>query len=677
MDLIGRTLGQYHITEQIGQGGMATVYKAYQPNLERFVAIKVLASHHGRVAGFKERFFREARAVAQLSHPNILPVYDVGMDNDICYLVMKCIKGRSLRELIGEQMSLSQVSKYIDQIAAALDHAHEQGVIHRDIKTSNLLVEGEWVFLMDFGIAKIREASMALTGTGELLGTPCYMSPEQASGKPVDHRTDIYSLGVVLYEMVTGTIPFKGETPYGVIYQLINNPLPLPRQHRPDLPKKVENVIFKSLAKNPDHRFSTAGQLAAALREALAPEPVKVFKSSEDSTVRTPAKGVPPVGSPGNRAGPQHSAPGPVYSASQSNRTILVLGIGLILVLAGALFTYLIIVGNGPILPSIPSARVDRAPPFQPRPATLQVETNPKGATIKVDGVLKGSSPAALDVEPGEHRLRVELPGHQAWEEMLRLVDPKVYPVKIDLMPITRAATVRIESAPAGAEVSVDGVSKGKTPFESQLPLGSYSVRVGLSGYKESQRVLKVSEAKEYQLLVELTRMDAPEVPPPAQGQEGAADLDTYFDKGRQLFESKNYSEAYELFMKSAGQGHAESQNEVGYMTMHGLGVKKDLKSAAAWLRKAAAQGNAASQNNLGILYLRGGPGIQQDDREAFNWFRLAAEQGNRDGQFYVGNMYRYGRGQSEDSEQAAEWFRKAAAQGHEGAAKALKALGK
>ena len=283
MELIGKTLGQYRIVERIGQGGMATVYKAYQANLDRFVALKVLPPQHAQTPGYRERFFREAKAVARLSHPNILPIFDIGIEADLSYIAMKYVPDRSLRDIMGEPMRLETVCRYLDQIAGALDHAHGSGIIHRDIKPGNLLLEGDRVFLVDFGIAKILEESVALTFTGEIMGTPFYISPEQASGKPVDQRTDIYSLGIVVYQMVTGEVPYKGETPYGVIFRHINDPLPLPREHRPDLPESVERVILKALAKNPDDRYQKAGLMAEALREAvqgtmrqdrgIAPEP--------------------------------------------------------------------------------------------------------------------------------------------------------------------------------------------------------------------------------------------------------------------------------------------------------------------------------------------------------------------------------------------------------------------
>lgn len=269
MSLIGQTLGQYQIIEQIGQGGMATVYKAYQSGLDRFVAIKVLPAQHALTPGFKERFNLEAKAVAQLSHPNILPIYDAGIAGDLSYFVMKYVAGPTLRQQLGQPMDLPTVSRYLDQIAAALDHAHERGIIHRDVKPSNILIENDWLLLADFGLAKIIEGSQDITGSGAIVGTPSYLSPEQAEGKPADHRADIYSLGILLFEMIIGYVPYDADTPMAILFKHIYEPLPRPRRLRPDIPASVENVILKAMAKNPAQRYHRATELAQALREQL------------------------------------------------------------------------------------------------------------------------------------------------------------------------------------------------------------------------------------------------------------------------------------------------------------------------------------------------------------------------------------------------------------------------
>jgi serine/threonine protein kinase len=265
-DLIGRTLGQYQIVEQIGQGGMAAVYKAFQPGLERYVALKVLSPIYAEQPGFLDRFRREARAIANLHHPNILPVYDFGHEGGYSFIAMRYVAtARTLKEVMQDRLDLKQVAGLIGQIAEALDHAHQQGVIHRDVKPSNVLMDGRWALLTDFGLAKMTEASVKLTGSGVGVGTPAYMSPEQGQGLDVDRRTDIYSLGIILFEMLTGQIPHNAETPLAIVLKRITEPLPLPRSINPQIPEAVERVILKALARDPESRYDSAGGMAEAL----------------------------------------------------------------------------------------------------------------------------------------------------------------------------------------------------------------------------------------------------------------------------------------------------------------------------------------------------------------------------------------------------------------------------
>jgi len=297
MDLIGRTLdGKYRIVEQIGRGGMASVFKAYQPALDRYVAIKVLPAEHALAPGFSERFVREARAVAQLNHPNILPVIDFGQEEGLSYIVMKYVASGTLKDRLGRPMDLTETTRIIEQIAAALDHAHGRGILHRDVKASNVLLdEGGWVQLADFGLAKILAGDEGLTATGVGIGTPAYMSPEQGQGRPVDHRTDIYSLGVVLYEMVTGRLPYDAETPMAIVFKHIYEPMPLPRQVNRALPEEVERVIFRAMAKTPADRYHSAGEMARALQQAVAkPSPIAEVSATEGAVEGRATQVIPP-----------------------------------------------------------------------------------------------------------------------------------------------------------------------------------------------------------------------------------------------------------------------------------------------------------------------------------------------------------------------------------------------
>lgn len=277
---IGEMLGPYQIVAQIGQGGMATVFKAYQPSMDRYVALKVLPSHFTQDETFVARFNQEARTLARLEHPHILPVYDYGEHEGITYLVMRYVEAGTLRDLIEQKgvLDLAQVVHILGQVGRALGYAHSQGVIHRDVKPSNVLIDqlGN-AFLTDFGIAKLVAGSARFTGSGVVIGTPAYMSPEQGLGKPVDHRCDIYALGVMLYEMLVGQVPYDAETPLAVLMKHVSAPLPPPRQLRPDLPEVFERIALKALAKVPEARFQTAERMAEMLERAIAGLPTEII----------------------------------------------------------------------------------------------------------------------------------------------------------------------------------------------------------------------------------------------------------------------------------------------------------------------------------------------------------------------------------------------------------------
>ncbi len=296
--LIGRTLGQYQIVEQIGEGGMATVYKAYQPGLDRYVAVKVLPPIHAQQPGFTERFRREARAIANLHHPNILPVYEFGQEDDYSYIVMRYVDGaRTLKAVMAEGVGLAKAADLIGQIAGALDHGHQRGIIHRDVKPSNVLMDGDWALLTDFGLAKMTEASVQLTGSGVGVGTPAYMSPEQGQGAPIDHRTDVYSLGIILFEMLTGQIPHNAETPFAIVLKRVTEPLPVPRDLNPDIPDAVQRVILKALARDRESRFASAQEMADALKRAvLEATPTQIGLGREEAAEKvTPEPMAPTV----------------------------------------------------------------------------------------------------------------------------------------------------------------------------------------------------------------------------------------------------------------------------------------------------------------------------------------------------------------------------------------------
>jgi len=268
---VGENVGPYRIVEQFGQGGMATVYKAYHASLDRYVALKALHPAFNQDPNFEARFQREARVVAKLEHPNIVPIYDYSEHEKRPYLVMKFIEGITLKARMDQgPLSSDEVIKIVDAVGFALAYAHKQGVLHRDIKPSNVLMatDGQ-IYLADFGLARIAQSGESTLSSDMIMGTPQYISPEQAMGKAdLDRRTDLYSFGVMLYEMVVGKVPFNADTPFSIIHDHIYSPLPLPRAVNPKVPEPVERVLLKALAKEREDRFEDAKQLIDAFKEA-------------------------------------------------------------------------------------------------------------------------------------------------------------------------------------------------------------------------------------------------------------------------------------------------------------------------------------------------------------------------------------------------------------------------
>jgi serine/threonine protein kinase len=269
-DLVGRAWGRFLIIEERGRGGMAVVYRAYDNVLQRTVALKVLLPHLAANAEFTRRFEREAITAANLRHPNVVIIYDVGSHESFQYIVMEYLDGPTLHQEIQKEGSLpvNRVIPIIGQLASALDYAHQQGLVHRDVKPANVLVgTRDHITLTDFGLVKAANMSK-ITAEGMASGTLRYMSPEQAMGKELDGRSDVYSLGVVAYEMLSGEAPFSAATPYQVLNELIHKPPPPLAPLNVSVNARLEQAVFQALAKDPTGRFGTAGELSAALASA-------------------------------------------------------------------------------------------------------------------------------------------------------------------------------------------------------------------------------------------------------------------------------------------------------------------------------------------------------------------------------------------------------------------------
>ncbi|MBM7644311.1 serine/threonine-protein kinase [Scopulibacillus daqui] len=298
--MIGRRLsGRYEIISRLGDGGMAIVYKAQDLILERLVAVKVLRSEFSNDEDFIRRFRREAESVSSLSHPNIVSIYDIGEEEDCYFIVMEYVDGETLKDFIKEHspVAISEAVYILKQMASALEHAHEYGIVHRDIKPHNILIDEQGIVkVTDFGIA-VAMNSATITFTNSIMGSAHYLSPEQAKGSKATIKSDIYALGIVMYELLTGQLPFPGTSPVTVALKHLNEPLPLPSKYRSDIPQSIENIVIKATAKDPKFRYENMSEFYQDLETALDPnrqnEPRLIleedYENDEEKTKIIPA----------------------------------------------------------------------------------------------------------------------------------------------------------------------------------------------------------------------------------------------------------------------------------------------------------------------------------------------------------------------------------------------------
>ena len=341
-DLTGTTIGNYDVVGLLGKGGMATVYRARQETMGRDVAIKIVPHEDDESSAMiLQRFEREVRLIAQLQHPQILPVFDFGQTTDFTYLVMRLVETGTLADRLERgPFTPEQAAHILDQVASALDHAHQHGIVHRDLKPANVFLDTEEnVYLADFGIAKLLgRVDTQLTATGFVLGTPAYMPPEQITDQPIDRRADVYALGLILFEMLTGQQVFSGSSAASVIFKHVSEPPPVPSSVASHLTPQIDAAILKALAKSPDDRYQTAGELAAAFRDAIQPQTV--------ATAGFPAGTMP--SSALSRSATPPGIPSPKTGVDRK----WLIGGGLLLLVGGGLLTITVVVVVGILLSS-------------------------------------------------------------------------------------------------------------------------------------------------------------------------------------------------------------------------------------------------------------------------------------------------------------------------------------
>jgi serine/threonine-protein kinase len=406
----GSNFGVYRIMGPLGRGGMASVYRAYEPALDRYVAIKVLPAESVQEETSAERFRREAKVIARLEHPNIIPIFAYGIEDGLPWMAMRLVGGGSLAALLkAQRLAAERCVAILAGVADALDYAHGKGVVHRDVKPQNVLLdESQRVYLADFGIARLTETATVLTAAGLITGTPQYMAPEQATGKPVDSRADIYALGVVAYEMLTGRVPFSADTPVAVLMKHVTEPIPVPTAG--EVPEPLVRALLKALAKSPDDRWDTAGDFVRALQAGpAAPAPratltsptlsvagarvtaagVPALTGAQPSPLATApalhptARGLPATWPPTSApTAPGAAVPAPAPPARRSAALPLALG-GAAALAALAVAVALLWDGGGAAAPSPSPAPVAESPLAAPPPATAPPATlAPEAAVV-------------------------------------------------------------------------------------------------------------------------------------------------------------------------------------------------------------------------------------------------------------------------------------------------------
>ena len=402
--------GRYEILKELGKGSMGIVYKAHDPEIDRMVALKVLRQDQVSSKDAVQRFLKEAKAIGRLNHPNIVIVYDVGQDHGTVYIAMELIEGQSLKEIIkSKRLNLEDIVHICYQVAIGLDYAHEQGIVHRDIKPANImLTKDQTVKITDFGIAHVDDSSLIQqTQAGVILGTPVYMSPEQVMGKKVDGRSDLYSLGAIIFELTTGEKPFKEPSLAALFNAIIHKDPKKPFLADSSLTKSaslpLSDLIMKALSKNPDNRFQRGKELAAALNKVL------------EQTTQPPSE---------------------AKSKAGLKKIYVIFSILLLSVAMGGYLYYAKhrdSINNQPEVGSVSNS--DNSKQKIPT-GILNIKTNPSDAQVFVNGEFKGRAPIKINVQTGKHELRVIRQGYFDWEAQMKVDKPGEIPVFVRLIPM-------------------------------------------------------------------------------------------------------------------------------------------------------------------------------------------------------------------------------------------------
>ena len=509
-----RRFGRYVVEQEIGDGAMGRVYRCSDPLMKRLVAVKTVKQEYltrETAEDYLRRFRREAQAAGRLSHPHIVSIFDVGET----YFVMEYLEGTTLQAVLAgrEKLALDEALGLLTPLGDALDYAHRSSIVHRDIKPANIMVLDDGrPKLMDFGVARL-ESSVA-TASGHFFGSPSYMAPEQISGAEVTNRADLFSFAVLAYEVITGRRPFEGDSITAVMYRVVNEPAPPPRQWDFDLPASYDAIFRRALSKAPADRYPDAASLVAALQlkdidselealtEYVAPEAPVPQVPSTGSVLMPPAA----VETTDLRDDPAAAGRG----TRAPRTTWRWLAGAALLALAAAAATYL---REAPVEGIAPRAHLPAGL------STFRVEAEPSGARVWVDEVDVGEAPIAFPVAGGRHKVRVAVGGYAPAELSLDIAAGTApAPLRFVLEPVN--VLLSVTSVPNGATVRVDGVTIGVAPIDTAtIPPGRHEVRVEKSGFAPYIQRIEGAAGEAVEVKGRLTRLTAGR-PSPAPAPE-------------------------------------------------------------------------------------------------------------------------------------------------------------
>ncbi len=666
----------YRIEREIGHGGIATVYLAVQESLDREVALKVMSPVLVAERNFTERFIGEGRMVAQLNHPGIVTIFDIAAESYHTYIAMEYLSGGSLREKLRRAVPADTILTIVRQMANALACAHDNGIVHRDVKPENIMFRENGVpVLTDFGIAKTIGSDAQLTRTGIIVGTPRYISPEQAAGRGTDARSDLYSLGVVLYEMLAGRPPFDNSDSIALLYAHVNDPIPdLPEEHR-----HLQPLVNATMAKDPDQRVSDCHKLSdmiyVILREAR--------RGSRAAVSRARRPGADLIPNAARTAAPQVGS-----TPRNKRRSFMYAGVGILLVVL------LLGVGLRTLFPpQAESAIAEISEPGTTAASATRPEPAPRGFEVEV-APAASPAPVQLDVAVANDSQRESeadrVPASSPVPtDSLVAVEPTVPPAPVEMLkhegrqtPLTETPRKPVVPAhddeagtPTWQMTKPGSVPRPPSRLQALLSLAESRMARGQVDDPAGDNALET-----YRQILHIAA-DHP------QAVAGLDEIARYFlDKSRESAEAKRFQDAQDMIerglravpkhsalmafqnrVSSLLQAGKEFANAEKYYWGHD--VQRDLVLAAKWYRKAADRGHVQAQHSLGIAYADGA-GVPRDEVEGMRWLRRAAIQGLEDAQFNLSLGLIFG--PKPDPDDASQWIKMLAGKNYQPAIQVL-----